>query len=72
MTVTFSHIRTEAKAPEFYRDTAALALMGYISGILNSWPQPISAECRDELLQRLNAVRRTQGIACIEFDKETV
>jgi hypothetical protein len=72
MTITFSNIRAEAKAPPFDRDTAALALMGYISGVLNSWPQPISAECRDGLLDHLNEVRRTQGIACIEFDKETV
>jgi hypothetical protein len=72
MTITFSNIRAEAKAPPFDRDTAALALMGYVSGLLKSWPAPIAANCRDELLDRLNEVRRTQGIACIEFDKETV
>ncbi len=72
MTVTFSNIRTEAKASPFDRDCATLALMGYLSGVLNSWPHPISANCRDALLERLNEVRRTQGIACIEFDKETV
>lgn len=50
------------KSSELERDRAVLALVGYLGGLL-SFPETISGVHREEVLQRVNAVRRAHGLA---------
>jgi hypothetical protein len=72
MSIPFNAIpSTVRRASETERDQAALALVGYVSGILTFSPEDISDGYREGLIQRINKVRQTQGIDRITFVNET-
>jgi hypothetical protein len=50
------------RAPEAERDHAAMALAGYLLGVIEFAPDGIPEILRDGLMARLNQVRRTQGL----------
>jgi hypothetical protein len=57
------------RAPETDRDNAALQLCGYISVMLRFGP---ANDYRDELLKRVNKLRRAHGLGDSTFITETV
>ena len=57
------------RAPEFERGKMAMALTGYLTGVLESWPVP--QVFRDGLMARVNNVRRSQGLPSIELTTPT-
>jgi len=59
------------RASEAERDNAAMALVGYILGIFKFAPACLPAAYRDGLMERVNAVRRTQGIDRATLVNET-
>jgi hypothetical protein len=72
MSIPFSKINSRPRrASEQDRDHAALALVGYIAGILRFAPEAVAEDFREGLIARIGKVRQTQGLEQWIFVNET-
>ncbi len=66
MSIPFEQIGAKQRASEEERDSATMALIGYVEGVLES--DGIETLFREGVMKRVNAVRQAYGLKPLTFE----